>query len=334
MENLRLAWLKARRGKRGKCEVIDFGRNLDANLASLREDLLAGCVRVGEYHYFTIKDPKERLICAASLRERVLHHAIMNVCEPVFERALIDQTYACRNGKGRLKALEQAREYAHRYRYFLKLDIRKYFDSVDHGVLQAMLERKFKDRTLLDLFGRIIDSYQTGEDRGIPIGNLTSQHFANSYLGFVDHFVKESLRIPAYVRYMDDMALWSDEREELKAGLKKLGCFLGDVLRLQIKEHPYLNRTRHGMEFLGFRVLPDRFLVGRRAGRRFVRRVRGITRDAEAGVLPEWEAQSRLTSMTAFVAQADSLEWCRRYLDFGKYPMGLEPRQSWRQLEQ
>jgi hypothetical protein len=185
-----------------------------------------------------------------------------------------------------------------------------------------MLARKFKDGALLDLFDRIIASYRTESNRGIPIGNLTSQFFANAYLGLVDHYVKESLHIPGYVRYMDDMALWSNDRTELKDALKKLGEFLDAVLHLQIKEHSYLYRTCHGMEFLGFRVLPERLLVGRRAGRRFVRRVRGIERDAVVGGLSEAEAQGRLTSMLAFVANADSLVWRRRHLNFGERPMG------------
>jgi len=188
-DNLRLAFWKAAKGKRGKLDCRTFQARLDDHLHELREDLLADRVSVGEYHYFQIRDPKERTICAASFRERVLHHALMNVCEPIVERAAIFDSYACRRGKGRLAAIHRAQHFAVKHRWFLKLDIRKYFDSVVHTVLETLLETKIKDPAVLRLFGRIIDSYATGLGRGLPIGNLTSQHFANFYLAPLDRFI-------------------------------------------------------------------------------------------------------------------------------------------------
>ncbi len=145
----------------------------------------------------------------------MLHHALTLVCEPVFERLLIADTFACRRGKGREAAVERAKQFARRYPWFLKLDIRKYFNSIDHERLLWLLGRKFKDRRLLDLFGRIIASYEVTPGRGVPIGSLTSQHFANFYLAGLDRFVKEGLRAGGYVRYMDDFVVWDENRTRL-----------------------------------------------------------------------------------------------------------------------
>ena len=145
-DNLRLANWKSRKAKDDKPEVIEYQKNLDANLLSLRNDLLNGSVEVGNYHYFTIYDPKERVICAAPFGQRVLHHAIMNVCHPVFERFQIYDSYATRLGKGQYAALERAKVYSHKYQWFCKLDVRKYFDSIDHDVLYTLLNTKLKIR--------------------------------------------------------------------------------------------------------------------------------------------------------------------------------------------
>jgi hypothetical protein len=160
-ENLRLAFLKSIRGKRGKPDVIAYTANLDANLRQLREQLLAERVDAGHYHFFTVHDPKERVICAASFPERVLHHAIMNVCEPVLERYAIHDSYACRTGKGMHSAVLRAQDFTRRYAWYLKLDIRQYFASIDHGVVTALLERRIKDKAVLRLIGAILDTYST-----------------------------------------------------------------------------------------------------------------------------------------------------------------------------
>ena len=198
--NLRLAFWKAAKGKRARADCRAFQERLDINLAELRSELLAGAIRVGDYRTFTVHDPKERTICAAAFRERVLHHALMNVCEPVLERAAVFDSYACRRGRGQLAAVRRAESYARERGWFLKMDVRKYFDSVDQRVLLDLLGRKFKDAAVLGLFRQILASYQTAPGCGLPIGNLTSQHFANFYLAPLDRFIKEHLRCRAYVR--------------------------------------------------------------------------------------------------------------------------------------
>ena len=172
-----------------------FLHDLDHHLEAMAEQLQAGTFPLGRFRQFIRFDPKERIITAPCFPERVLHHAIMNVCEPVFERWLIDDTFACRAGKGRLAALDAAQQFARRFPFFLKLDIRKYFDSMSHDRLLELLARRFKDRALLDCSAGSCVRSGAGWG-GLPIGSLTSQHFANFYLGWFDRFVKETAADP------------------------------------------------------------------------------------------------------------------------------------------
>ena len=334
-ENLREAFLKAIRGKRGKTDCRAFQERLGENLTLLREELLAGSVRVGDYHLFQILDPKERTICAASFRQRVLHHAVMAVCEPALERAAVFDSYACRKGKGRLAAVERASGYARRHDWFLKMDVRKYFASIDHRVLEGLLARRYKDRAVLALFGKIIRSYETAPGRGLPIGNLTSQHFANYYLAPLDRFIKEQLGRGAYVRYMDDFVVWGGGREELKVVRDRVREFLAVELKLELKAEPCLNRTALGMDFLGYRLFPRVMRLARRSKIRFARKFRRYERAFDEGVWSEAELQRRITALLAFVMPAASGGFRRHVIErFGVAAIGLEPRDSWWQLEQ
>ena len=295
-DNLRLAFYKAQRGKAGKAEVMRFRENLDLELRSLREQLLSGDVRLGEYHYFTIHDPKERVICAASFRERVLHHAIMNVCEPVFERYQIFDSYACRKNKGVDVCLERARYFCRNSKWHLKLDIHKYFDSVDHRVLLGLLDRRFKDAQLLNLFSNLLDTYETAPERGLPIGNLTSQHFANLYLGSLDRKIKEVWRVAAYLRYMDDFVLFARDRQTLTALESRIREFLAEELHLELNDR-IINRNAHGVPFLSYLVHGDRLRLSLKAKRRFRRKI------AAANAV---ESQEHALPLLAFVDRADS----------------------------
>ena len=255
-DNLRLAFGKARKAKEGKIEVAEFRKSFDENLITIRNELLSGNVQVGNYHYFTIFDPKERLICAAKFRERVIHHALMNICHTNFEKYQIFDSYASRIGKGTYVALDRATIFQKKYKWFLKLDVRKYFDSIDHNILKRMLAKRFKGKTLIRVFYQIIDSYKTKLEKGLPIGNLTSQYFANHYLGFADHYIKEHLHALAYVRYMDDMVIWSDNKNSLIEIGKKFETFIESELSLKLK--PFcLNSTNKGLPFLGYVLFPN-----------------------------------------------------------------------------
>lgn len=298
-ENLLAAYVKAGRGKCLCSDRIAYAEHLEDNLDKLLSGLMDMTYPIGGYRRFMIYDPKEREICAAPFSDRVLHHAIMNVCGPYFERFLIDDSYASRKGKGQVRAVRRACEYAGRYRWFMKCDIRKYFDSISHILLYDRLVRKFKDPFLLKWFEKLISSYEKTPGTGLPIGNLTSQYFANLYLDGVD-------RIHApYVRYMDDFIFWANDKHILLDLCEVVTSYVQDGLGLKLKQIPFINRTRCGMDFLGYRIYPCKVRLSRNSARRYLSRAREIS-DAYCD---ERTAQARLTSMTAFVAQADSFEW-------------------------
>ena len=329
-ENLRLAFWKASRGKRHKPDVVRFRENLTEELDRLAEELAAERVPVGAYRYFEIRDPKPRTICAAPFRERVLHHAILNVCEPVFESYQIHDSYACRRGKGSYAALARAQEFARRHSHFAKLDVRKYFPSIDHEVLLGLLERRFKDRALLSLLGRIVESHCTAPGRGVPIGNLTSQYFANHYLAVLDHHVKEALRVRGYLRYMDDFVLWAEDRETLKGLCRSVRAFCRERLRLELKE-PVLGRCADGMSALGYRMFPRRLTLTPRSRRRFAQKLAACERAYAEGRITEQQAALRAEPLLAFAGHATTRGLRNSVL--GRRPR-LEPGEPGRELEQ
>ena len=308
-KNLRLAAYKAFRGKRTRLDARQFASELDSRLNQMAHQLRDGSFPLGRYHQFVIHDPKRRTITAPCFAERVLHHAIMNVCEPVFERRLIHDTYACRAGRGREAAIQRAQRFAQRFPSYLKLDIRRYFDSVPRDRLLAQLEGLFKDERLLELFASILHAFRPGSRRGLPIGSLTSQHFANFYLGRFDRFVKETLRLKGYVRYMDDMLLWGPSPRTMNAIRKLCEDFVGEELQLEFKPHPYINHSRHGVDFLGCRVMPDRVLLSRRSRVRFARKMASLESAYLAGKIDERELQQRATSLCAFTQAAGAKSW-------------------------
>lgn len=333
-ENLRMAFWKASRGKQNRPDQRAYAARLEEEVERLRLGLLQGDYPVGDYTRFTVYDPKERVICAAAFRERVLHHALMNVCEPLVDRWLVFDCYACRVGKGQARAVRRAQAFARENEWFLKADIRKFFDSVPHEGQKALLRRKFKDGRLLDWFDRIIDTYETAPGRGLPIGNLTSQHFANLYLDPLDRFVKETLRVEGYVRYMDDFVLWGGEKEGLKDARGKIGAFVAERLGLELKAEPYINRMRHGMDFLGLRVFPGTVRLNRRSKVRFAEKSRRYEWLLAQGRWSERTFQARMTALTAFARQADTLAWRKRFFREPAANVGLEPGHPGRELEQ
>ena len=304
-ENLRIAFWKASRMKAGKKEVTSFQKNLEKNLTDLREQLLKISIDIGHYHYFTIYDPKERIICAASFPERVLHHAIMNICDPYFEKFQIYDSYATRKNKGTFAAVDRAHNFTKRNELFLKLDIRKYFDSIDHNVLLKLLGKKFKDPKLLEIFEQIINSYSTSQSKGLPIGNLTSQYFANFYLAFLDHFIKEDLQIKHYVRYMDDMILWGNTKIEIKDNLKRIKEYLNNQLALNIKPE-LLNYTSKGLPFLGYLLYPNGKRLNSRSKKRFIKKVKLYENKLSNEKWSQEEYQRHILPLLDFVKKANT----------------------------
>jgi retron-type reverse transcriptase len=288
-ENLYQAYRKARRGKRGKASVSSFECNQEEELWRLHDELRSHTWQPGQYHNFTIHDPKRRLISAAPFRDRVVHHALCNFLEPIWERLFIADSYANRKGKGTHKAILRCNEFARQYRYILQCDVEQFFPSIDHQVLYSILVQRLDDPQTCSLIQKIIQSGQgvqqevyqmrwfPGDDlwaaarpRGLPIGNLTSQFWANVYLNGFDHFVKRELSCPAYVRYVDDFALFADDKATLwrwkEAIVERLSR-----LRLVLHE-PQVYPVSTGIPFLGFRIYPDHRLLKKRRGIVFQRR--------------------------------------------------------------
>jgi len=251
-ENLYLAFHKARRGKRSRPDVATFEMNLELELPRLQDELASETYHPSPYRHFTIYEGKPRRISAAPFRDRVVHHALCNVIEPIWEARFIHDSYACRKGKGTHAALDRATCFARRYRYVLQGDAVRFFPSVDHAILRDLLARHIACRPTLRLVERIIASgvgihdigygmqWFPGDDllaavrpRGLPIGNQTSQFWANVYLHELDLFVKQSLRCRAYLRYCDDFLLFADDKPTLHRWRWEIEAFLAN-LRLKL----------------------------------------------------------------------------------------------------
>lgn len=277
-DNLLIAARKAQKGKRFRPEVLSFNDNLEGNLIQLQTELNNQTYQPGNYHHFYVYEPKKRLISAAPYRDRIIHHALCNIIVPLLERSFIDTSYANRIGYGSHRALQKFTTLARTHRYILQCDIRKFFPSINHNILKSIIRRKIKCKNTLWLIDKIIDNshslepvlhYFLGDDllapvlypSGLPIGNLTSQFFANLYLNSFDHFIPQDLKISAYVRYVDDFAFFANDRAVLAKARQAIETYLA-TLRLKI--HPIksqLFETRHGANFLGFRILSKQIRV-------------------------------------------------------------------------
>ncbi len=286
---------------------------LETRLWELRGQLLKGRVDVGHYRIFTIHDPKERLICCAPFGERVLHHALMNICHPSFERYQLFDSYASRPGKGQYAALDRAECYCRRHRYFLKLDVRRYFYSISHPILAEQLRRRFKDQRLLTIFEDIIASYHDTPGRGLPIGNLTSQYFANHYLAAADRYAIEQLCVPGYVRYMDDMLIWGDDMRQILRWEQRMRTFIASELSLELKP-PIINRTSAGVPLLGYVIHPHHLALTRNSRKRFAAKMRRYAQNLQEGCWDEREFVRHAEPLLAFAMHADTLGLRRKIL--------------------
>lgn len=316
IDNLYLAYHKACRGKHNKSEVKNFAEDFDRQISIIKEELDDGSFVFGDYHYFKIFDPKERLICAAPLRERIVQHVIMNICHQYFDKRLINSTCATRKGKGVYVALDFAKKAMEKCKYSVKLDVRKYYDSISHTVLKEQLRHIFKDRWLLDLFDKIIDSYEVKPGKGLPIGNLTSQYFANLYLASVDYRVKEYWKIKHYVRYMDDMLVASDDLIELKKCVRDLERYMASELLLTLKA-PVYSVFKRGQVFLGYRVLPYRLKLSGRSKRRFRTKLIKYKKLLDASVWTQAIYAEHIMPLCSFVAHANEKVFLRSCLTGG-----------------
>jgi retron-type reverse transcriptase len=296
-ENLFTAWEEFVKGKRSKADVEDFQVNLAHNVLALHRDLVGKTYTHGSYEHFTVTDPKRRDIHKASVRDRLLHHALHQHLYPFFDTVFIHDSYASRKEKGMHKAMEQFTKYARivsnnhtKTAWVLKCDIKKFFASVDHTILIHLLVKRIQDRDIVALLTNVIDSFHTTQKKGIPLGNLTSQLFANVYLDQFDQHVKPELRVKHYIRYADDFVFLSHNRDHLRALLPKVSHFLTDELKLTL--HPKkvsVSTITSGVDFLGWTHFPDHRTLRTSTKRRLLKKLQGepseATRQSYLGLL-------------------------------------------------
>jgi retron-type reverse transcriptase len=272
VENLLLADEKARRGKKSTYGVLKHDRNRDENILNLHEALKNKTFQTSEYHVFTIREPKEREIHQLPYYpDRIVHHAIMNVMEPIWVSIFTKDTYSCIKGRGIHAAAErlkrQLKNDVENTAYCLKIDVRKFYPSVDHDILKSIIRRKIKDADLLWLLDSIIDSAP-----GVPIGNYLSQFFANLYLSYFDHYVKEVLKVKYYYRYADDMVFLSPSKADLHALLIEINHYLHENLRLDLKgNYQVFPTAKRGIDFVGYRFFHTHTLMRKSIKKNFCR---------------------------------------------------------------
>jgi RNA-directed DNA polymerase len=336
-ENLRLAFKGAARGKRSKADVAAFEFDLEANLVALQDELRSQTYTPGPYHNFCIHDPKPRLISAAPFRDRVIHHALCNVIEPIFERRFIHDSYANRAGKGTHKALDRAQKFARRYPYVLKCDLEHFFPNIDLAILREQLARVIADEQAMWLVDRIIDSgagvhpqdrvpqyfpqddpskgsgqglFAANRPKGLPIGNLTSQFWANVFLNPLDQFVKRELKCckqrGAYLRYVDDFLLFAETKSTLHSWKKAIIAFAATLRQRLHEREAVVFPVSTGIPFLGWRVYPDHRRLKRRNGVAFQRRFARLLGEYAAGQITWEQVDASVQGWIAHVAHGDT----------------------------
>nr|AQS33904.1 hypothetical protein [uncultured archaeon] len=281
-QNLQRAFTKARKHKTLKPCVLEFEADVKNNLSQLRTELLFHFYQPRPLETFILRDPKTRKISKSHFRDRVIHHALCNVIEPMFEKRFIFDSYANRKSKGTLEAIKRFEYFqgkvSHNYTtnvYVLKADIKHYFDEVDHSVLLDIIQKRVKDPKIIWLIKRILGNYSTSDGKGMPLGNLTSQFFANIYLNELDYFVKQELNAKYYLRYVDDFVIFHTSLTVLQEWKEDIAQFLAEKLKLQL--HPDKSKIiplNRGIEFLGFKLFSYHRLLKRKNMRYFLRKLR------------------------------------------------------------
>lgn len=350
-ENLYHAANQARKGKRTRTSVLRFEQDRERNLWALHDELANRTYRPGGFFAFEIRDPKPRLISAAPYRDRVVHHALCNVIQPIFERSFIFDSYANRVGKGTHAAVRRARAYARKFPYVLQCDIAKYFPSIDHQVLKSIVRRKLRAPGVLWLTDLIIDHsneqdrvtrWFPGDDlftplerrRGLPIGNQTSQFFANLYLDPLDHLIKDEWGCRGYVRYVDDFLIFGEDKRSLKEFKRRIERALEPLRLVLHADKSEIFPTRTGIPFLGYRIFPHRVLLDARNVRAFRSRLDQMRWRALKGELTPKDVTRRIQSWIAHALHADTYRLRKAILGSSRFVFrgssADPPRGAWR----
>ena len=304
------AYMKARKCKRLRPEVLEFEQNREDNLQKAIDAIQSGEYTPGKYRIFKVWEPKERIIMALPFFDRVIQHMIVNIIEPIFEKRFIFHSYACRKGKGAHEASDTLSKWLYELEvvqgkkiYAIKGDIHHYFQSIDHAVLKTEIRKVIKDAGVLALLDRIIDHNGNMPDGvGIPVGNITSQLFANIYLDALDQFIKHELGVEAYIRYMDDFVILSPDKEQLRNWLARIEQFLREELKLEFNPKTTILAAKNGIDFVGYKHRATH----RKVRKDSIKRIKRTIKKCESGKITKEQLQKSIQSWTGHAGHADS----------------------------
>lgn len=329
-ENLYKAWEEARKGKRYRDDVLIFNRNYEEHLIDIQNQLIYETYEVGRYHTFYVYEPKKRLIMSLPFKDRIVQWAIYRQLFPIYEKTFIQDSYACRIGKGTHKAadrlqywLRQTDRKPQRY-YYLKMDISKYFYRVDHEILIKILKRRIKDERLIRLLEKVVNCETTQfglpmgkepdevkvedrlSDKGMPIGNLTSQMFANIYLNEVDQYAKHKLGLHYYIRYMDDIIILHHDKKYLAEVKELIGIFLDENLRLNLNNKTAIRPCSMGVDFVGFRTWATHRRLKKKTALKIKRNLKRQIRKVRAGEESKERLERSIASYRGILSHCNS----------------------------
>ena len=309
------AWKEFKKGKTSKPDVQEFEFNLENNLFQIHKELKSKKYEHGKYTSFYVKDPKLRHIHKATVKDRIIHHAIFRVLYPISDKGFIYDSYSCRIGKGAHIAVNRLEDFIRKLSknnrktvYVLKCDVKKFFDSVDKTILLTIIKNKIGDEDAIWLVSKILDSFSKSPDKGLPLGNVTSQLFANIYLNELDQFIKHILKAKYYLRYCDDFVILGYEPDYLLELVYKVDSFLEEHLKLNLHQNKIiLRKHQQGIDFLGYVVLPHHRVIRTKTRKRAVRKIIETRNKFDAGLITEDSFKQSLGSYLGI------LEHCNGY---------------------
>ena len=316
LDNLFSAWKEFKKGKTNKLDVQEFEFNLEENIFQLYNDLKNNRYKHGPYLAFYVRDPKLRHIHKALVRDRLFHHAVFRILYSIFDKSFIYDSYSCRLGGGTHFAVNRLEKFVrklsvnnHRTIYALKCDIRKFFDSVDKEILFRIIKRKIKDNESLRLISIILNSFYKETGKGLPLGNVASQLFANIYLNELDQFVKHSLKVRYYLRYCDDFIILGQNKQYLLWLIDKLANFLGEKLNLHLHENKIIIRKhRQGIDFLGYVILPYHRVIRMKTRKRIINKIIGKREEFDGHLISQESSRHSLNSYLGVFSHCNGYE--------------------------
>jgi len=329
LENLFLSWREFRRGKKGKLDVQKYEFALEDNLLKLHYQLKNKNYKHSSYSPFYVRDPKLRHIHKARVRDRVLHQAVYRILYPIFDKQFIFDSYSCRLGKGTHTAIKRLEIFCRKASgnntkniFALKCDVKKFFDSIDQNILKELLGREIDDPDTMWLIEKIINSFEKVKNKGLPLGNVTSQLFANIYLNELDQFVKHQLKAKYYLRYCDDFIILSEDKESLEEQIEPIQKFLWDSLKLELHDNKvFIRKFRQGIDFLGYVILPHYRVLRTKTKRRIFKKISQKKSDLLNGKISEESFDHTFQSYLGILKHCSGYKIRKQITDI----LGIEP---------